>query len=172
MTDRPIPLIKTAKFSPKVLRDMRERAIASILFLAAFSAVATMAAILFILIKESWLFFREVSVIDFITDTEWTPLFSDARYGILPLVSGTAVTSAVALCVAIPMGTIAAIYLSEFAPARLREIVKPALELLAAIPTVVYGYFALLFVTPLLRIIMPELPIFNMLSAGLVMGLM
>ena len=172
MTDRPISMVKATQFSPKVVRQLRERAIASILFLAAFSAVATMAAILFILIKESWSFFKEVSIIEFLTDTEWTPLFNDAHYGILPLVSGTAVTSIVALCVAIPMGTIAAIYLSEFAPARLREIVKPALELLAAIPTVVYGYFALLFVTPLLRVIMPKLPIFNMLSAGLVMGLM
>lgn len=172
MTDRPISMVKATQFSPKVVRQLRERAIASILFLAAFSAVATMAAILFILIKESWLFFKEVSILEFLTDTEWTPLFDDAHYGILPLVSGTAVTSIVALCVAIPMGTIAAIYLSEFAPARLREIVKPALELLAAIPTVVYGYFALLFVTPLLRVIMPKLPIFNMLSAGLVMGFM
>jgi phosphate transport system permease protein len=99
-------------------------------------------------------------------------LFADPHYGIMPLMSGTLVTSAVALLVAIPLGTIAAIYLSEFAPSQLREIIKPCLELLAAIPTVVYGYFALLYVTPLLQIVFPNLPGFNMLSAGLVMGLM
>jgi phosphate transport system permease protein len=102
----------------------------------------------------------------------WTPLFADPRYGILPLVSGTLVTTLVALAVAMPVGTIIAIYLSEFAPHRLREILKPALELLSAVPTVVYGYFALLFVTPLLQKVFPELPTFNMLGAGIVMGIM
>jgi phosphate transport system permease protein len=102
----------------------------------------------------------------------WTPLFADARYGILPLVSGTLTTTMVALLVAIPVGTTIAIYLSEFAPHRLRETVKPILELLGAVPTVVYGYFALLMVTPLLQQLIPGLPGFNMLSAGLVIGLM
>jgi phosphate transport system permease protein len=99
-------------------------------------------------------------------------LFADAHYGILPLVSGTLVTTAVALAVALPLGTISAIYLSEFATPRLREIVKPCLELLAGVPTVVYGYFALLFVTPLLQKVIPDLPGFNMLSAGIVIGIM
>lgn len=158
----------SARFS----RDLRERLIEFVLFLAAFSSVATTIAILYILIDESVLFFREVSIIEFLTDTQWTPLFADAHYGILPLLSGTLVTATVAMFVAIPLGTIAAIYLSEFAHPQLREIVKPWLEVLAAIPTVVYGYFALLVVTPLLQVIFPTLPGFNMLSAGLVMGLM
>lgn len=163
---------RTAAFSPKLSRTLRERAIAVVLFLAAFSSVATTIAILEILVQESVGFFQKVPLTEFLTATEWTPLFNEPRYGIIPLLSGTLVTSAVALTVAIPLGTIAAIYLSEFASPRLKEIVKPCLELLAAIPTVVYGYFALLFVTPLLQTIYPDLPGFNMLSAGLVMGLM
>ncbi|MEO7558111.1 MAG: phosphate ABC transporter permease subunit PstC, partial [Gammaproteobacteria bacterium] len=113
-----------------------------------------------------------VSILDFFTDTQWTPLFADAHYGIMPLMAGTLVTTGIALLVAIPLGTIIAIYLSEYAPHKVREIVKPLLELLSAVPTVVYGYFALLFVTPLLQMIIPGLPGFNMLSAGLVIGVM
>lgn len=125
-----------------------------------------------VLAYESISFFREVSIVDFLTDTQWTPLFSDAHYGILPLVAGTMVTTAVALLVAVPVGTVAAIYLSEYAPHRFREMIKPVLELLSAVPTVVFGYFALLFVTPLLQKIFPNLPGFNMLSAGIVIGIM
>ncbi|MBI3541442.1 MAG: phosphate ABC transporter permease subunit PstC [Deltaproteobacteria bacterium] len=128
--------------------------------------------IVWVLVYESISFFKEVSLFTFLTDTQWTPLFENAHYGILPLISGTIITTLVALLLAIPVGTIAAIYLSEYAPHRLREIVKPILELLSAIPTVVYGYFALLFVTPLLQRIFPSLPGFNMMSAGLVMGVM
>jgi phosphate transport system permease protein len=154
-------------------RHLKERAIETLLFLAALSSVAITVAIVVILVYESLGFFAEVSLWEFLTDTQWTPLFSQKRYGILPLVTGTLVTSAVALLVAVPLGTIIAIYLSEFAPHRLREIMKPILELLAGVPTVVYGYFALLFVTPLLqKTILPDLPGFNMLSAGLVMGIM
>ncbi|MTJ10207.1 MULTISPECIES: phosphate ABC transporter permease subunit PstC [unclassified Anabaena] len=163
---------KQTQFSPKITRDLRERAIESILFLAALSSVATTIAIIGILLYESILFFQKVSLWEFLTDTQWTPLFDDKHYGIWPLVSGTFVTTVVALLVAIPLGTIIAIYLSEFAPPIIREIVKPALELLAGIPTVVYGYFALLFVTPLLQKILPALPGFSMLSAGLVIGVM
>lgn len=172
MMEKQLEPIKVAQFSPKLVRDIREKIIESVLFLAAFSSVATTVAILFILIEESVLFFQKVSILEFLTNTQWTPLFQNPQYGILPLVSGTLVTSIVALTVAIPLGTIAAIYLSEFAPLKLREIVKPFLELLAAIPTVVYGYFALLYVTPLLQKVFPNLQTFNMLSAGLVMGLM
>ena len=172
MLERTLPKVKTVPFAPKLSRTIRESAIAFILFLAALSSVATTIAILEILVQESIGFFRQVSLREFLTATEWSPLFNNPRYGILPLLSGTLVTSAVALVVAIPLGTIAAIYLSEFANPRLREIVKPCLELLAAIPTVVYGYFALLFVTPFLQAIFPKLPGFNMLGAGLVMGLM
>jgi phosphate transport system permease protein len=172
MTQKTLQLATAKRSSQKRWRDLKEGAIAFILFLAAFSAVVTTIAILYILISESVGFFQKVSLVEFLTASEWTPLFSDPRYGIMPLLSGTLVTTAVAMIVAMPLGTIAAIYLSEFASTRWREIAKPILELLAAIPTVVYGYFALLVVTPLLQTIFPDLPGFNMLSAGLVMGLM
>ncbi|MCC5648653.1 phosphate ABC transporter permease subunit PstC [Nostoc sp. XA013] len=163
---------KQTQISRKLARDLQERAIESVLFLAALSSVATTIAILGILVYESIIFFQKVSLWEFLTDTQWTPLFDDKHYGILPLVTGTLVTTLVALLVAVPLGTIIAIYLSEFALPIVREIVKPALELLAGIPTVVYGYFALLFLTPLLQVILPDLPGFNMLSAGLVIGIM
>lgn len=158
--------------SRKRSRHPGERLIELALFLAALSSVLTTFAIAGVLIYESIPFFQHVSLWDFLTDTQWTPLFDNPRYGIMPLVAGTLVTTGVALCVAIPLGTIIAIYLSEFAPHKLRELVKPFLELLGAVPTVVFGYFALIVVTPLLQTIMPELPGFNMLSAGLVMGIM
>ncbi|GAB4508561.1 MAG: phosphate ABC transporter permease subunit PstC [Sulfuricaulis sp.] len=154
------------------LRHMRERAVELLLFLAAFSSVAITLGIVGVLVYESLAFFGHVSLWDFLTDTQWTPLFDDAHYGILPLMAGTLVTTAIALVVAIPIGTITAIYLSEYATHRMREIIKPALELLSAVPTVVYGYFALLFITPLLQKFLPDLPGFNMLSAGLVIGIM
>lgn len=172
MSEKPLQVVKQAHLSPKLLRNVREKAIEILLFLAAFSSVATTAAIIAILVYESLSFFSQVSVVEFLTDTQWSPLFEDAHYGILPLVAGTLVTTMVALLLAIPLGTIAAIYLSEFAPPQLREVVKPCLELLAGIPTVVYGYFALLFVTPLLQNFLLDLPGFNMLSAGLVIGIM
>jgi phosphate transport system permease protein len=153
-------------------RKNRDRIIELVLLAAALVAVFTTIAIVFILIYESSFFFDRVSVKDFLTDTMWTPLFADARYGIMPLVAGTLTVTFVALLVAIPLGTIIAIYLSEFAPHRTRETVKPILELLGAVPTVVYGYFALLMVTPFLQRLIPDLPGFNMLSAGLVIGLM
>ncbi|WP_256206208.1 MULTISPECIES: phosphate ABC transporter permease subunit PstC [Nitrosomonas] len=151
---------------------MHERFIETFLFLSALLSIAIMLAIIVMLVKESLVFFQHVSIWQFVTDTQWTPLFDDAHYGIMPLVSGTIVSSLIALLVALPLGTIIAIYLSEFAPFTVREMAKPFLELLGGVPTVVYGYFALLFVTPLLQIIFPELPGFNLLSAGLVMGIM
>ncbi len=160
------------RFTHNRWRHARERLIESLLFLAALSSVMITVAIVVMLVYESLGFFRHVSVWDFLTDTQWTPLFSDKHYGILPLVSGTLVTSGVALAVAVPLGTIIAIYLSEFAPHKVRETMKPALELLAGVPTIVYGYFALLFVTPILQKMFPGLPGFNMLSAGIVMGVM
>ncbi len=153
-------------------RHIRERAIEFVLFLAALSSVVVTVAIVGVLFYESLGLFKHVSLWDFLTDTQWTPLFDDAHYGILPLLAGTLVTTLVAIAVAIPLGTVIAIYLSEYAPHRLREVVKPILELLSAVPTVVYGYFALLFVTPLLQQLFPGLPGFNMLSAGLVIGVM
>ncbi len=160
------------RFTHNRWRHARERLIESLLFLAALSSVMITVAIVVMLVYESLGFFKHVSVWDFLTDTQWTPLFSDKHYGILPLVSGTLVTSGVALAVAVPLGTIIAIYLSEFAPHKVRETMKPALELLAGVPTIVYGYFALLFVTPILQKMFPGLPGFNMLSAGIVMGVM
>jgi phosphate transport system permease protein len=143
-----------------------------ILFLAAFSSIAITAGIVGVLLVESYGFFKDVSIVSFLTDRQWTPLFSDPHYGIISLLSGTVVVTLVALALAVPVGTVTAVYLSEYAPHRLRETVKPILELLSAMPTVVYGYFALLFVTPLLQKVIPGLPGFNMLSAGLVIGIM
>ena len=153
-------------------RQMKERLIEFILFLTAFSSVITTVGIVVILVTESYKFFQHVPIMDFLTDTQWTPLFDDAHFGIMVLLSGTLVSSGVALLVAIPLGTIIALYLSEFASFKVREIAKPILELLSGVPTIVYGYFALLFITPLLQTIFPELPGFNLLSAGLVMGIM
>jgi phosphate transport system permease protein len=151
---------------------VKERIIESLLFLAALFSIAITAGIVGVLVYESATFFRHVSLVEFFTDPIWTPLFDQAHYGILPLVAGTLVTTGVALLVALPIGTVVSIYLSEFAPARLREIIKPVLELLSAVPTVVYGYFAFQFVAPALQKVIPGLPIFNMLSAGIVMGIM
>ena len=156
----------------KAARQRREKAIEIVLLLAACVSVITTVGIVYILLKESLAFFSHVSLWDFLTDTQWTPLFDDAHYGIMVLLSGTITSSAVALLVAIPLGTIIAIYLSEFAGHKTRETLKPILELLSAVPTIIYGYFALLFVTPLLQKLFPELPGFNVLAAGLVMGIM
>jgi phosphate transport system permease protein len=153
-------------------RKIRDRIVELILLAAGLVAVFTTVAIVAILVYESSAFFEHVSIKDFLTDTMWTPLFADARYGIAPLVAGTLTVTGVALVVAIPLGTIIAIYLSEFAAHKVRETVKPVLELLGAVPTVVYGYFALITVTPMLQKLIPGLPGFNMLSAGLVIGLM
>jgi len=143
-----------------------------ILFLAASASIFITLGIVYILISESVSFFAQVSIFEFLTDTQWTPLFTNARYGILPLLSATLLAAGIALLVAVPAGTILAIYLSEYAPERLREIIKPVLELLEGVPTVIYGYFALLFVTPLLQNFIPSLSGFNLLAPGLVMGIM
>jgi phosphate transport system permease protein len=166
------PHVVSERLARRRLRHVKERVIELVLFLAASVSVVTTVGIVFILLSESFAFFQHVSLWKFLTDTQWTPLFADAHYGILPLLSGTLVSSGIALLVAIPLGTIIAIYLSEFAPFAVREVAKPFLELLGGIPTIVYGYFALLFVTPLLQLVFPSLPGFNMLAAGLVMGIM
>lgn len=154
------------------LQRIRERIIEFVLFLAALSSIAITLGIVGILVYESKQFFEHVSIFEFLTDTQWTVLFANPRYGILPLVTGTLVTSVIALLVALPLGTVIAIYLSEYASNRVREILKPVLELLSAVPTVVFGYFALLFLTPLLQKMLPGLPGFNMLSAGMIIGIM
>ncbi len=149
-----------------------ERAIESLLFLCALLSVGTTAGIISVLAVETFAFFREVPIVEFLTGTEWTPLFAVPRFGVLPLLLGTALVSSIALAVAVPAGLMSAIYLSEYAPDRVRRVVKPALEILAGVPTVVYGYFALTFVTPLLQQWLPGLSGFNALSPGIVMGIM
>ncbi len=149
-----------------------ERTIESLLFLCALLSVGTTAGIVIVLAVETFAFFREVPVVEFLTGTEWTPLFAVPRFGVLPLLLGTALVSSIAMAIAVPAGLMSAIYLSEYAPDRVRRVVKPALEILAGVPTVVYGYFALTFVTPLLQQWLPGLSGFNALSPGIVMGIM
>lgn len=135
-------------------------------------SVLTTAGIILVLTVETVAFLREVSIVEFLTGTEWTPLFATPRFGVLPLVAGTVLVSTIAMVVALPMGLLSAIYLSEYAPERVRRVVKPVLEVLAGVPTVVYGYFALMFVTPLLQRVFPQMAGFNALSPGIVMGIM
>jgi phosphate transport system permease protein len=151
---------------------LHEWAIERVLLLCATLSVFTTAGIIIVLAVETFWFLTEVSIVEFLTGTEWTPLFANRRFGVLPLVAGTVLVSTIAMAVALPMGLLSAIYLSEYAPAQLRRVVKPILEILAGVPTVVYGYFALMFVTPLLQQFIPGLAGFNALSPGIVMGIM
>ncbi|MBD1808631.1 phosphate ABC transporter permease subunit PstC [Microcoleus sp. FACHB-SPT15] len=157
------PNRKTAKLVEQVVK--------SIFAIFAFLSVVTTLGIILELIYETVEFFREVPLWRFLTDTAWTPRFTDKQYGILVLISGTFRTSLIAALVALPLGLLAAIYLSEYASPKLRRWLKPALEILAGVPTVVFGYFALLTVTPFLRLFIPGLQGFNALSAGLVVGI-
>ncbi len=142
------------------------------LFLCALLSIGTTAGIILVLAVETFAFLREVPITDFLFGTEWTPLFATPSFGVLPLVSGTVLVSAIAMLVALPCGLLSAIYLSEYADHRVRRMIKPILEILAGVPTVVYGYFALLFVTPLLQRLLPDLAGFNALGPGIVMGIM
>jgi len=142
------------------------------LFLCALLSIGTTLGIILVLAVETFAFFSEVSIVEFLFGTEWTPLFASPRFGVLPLVAGTALVSSIAMLVAVPMGLLSAIYLSEYADPRIRRTIKPVLEILAGVPTVVYGYFALLFVTPLLQRFIPDLAGFNALGPGIVMGIM
>lgn len=156
----------------KTSRKIKEGVIEGILLLCALFSVFLTVSIVAILSYESYGFFKEVSFKEFFLEKEWTPLFSEPKFGIMPLVMGTLLTTSIALIVALPLGLIVAVYLSEFAPHKVREATKPALELLAAVPTVVYGYFALLFLTPILQKFIPNLSGFNALSPGIIMGIM
>ena len=151
---------------------IKERAIERLLLLCALSSIFITASIVFILFYEALGFFKDVSILEFLTGKQWTPLFAQPKFGILPLVTGTLLVTSIAVIVALPIGLIVAIYLSEYAPHKIREITKPILELLAAVPTVVYGYFALLFLTPILQKFIPDLSGFNALSPGIIMGIM
>lgn len=154
------------------MRKQFERFIEGGLALSGLVTILTTLAIIWVLLSESWGFFREVSLISFLTDTQWTPLFTNKHYGILPLLSGTILTTLIALLTALPFGITISVYLSEYAPKNFRQSIKPALETLAAVPTVVYGFFALTVVTPFLQSFIPGLSTFNALSAGIVMGIM
>jgi phosphate transport system permease protein len=154
-------------------RMLRQQIIKGLLMACACLSVLTTFGIVFVLIFETVNFFKEVSIAEFLTSTKWSPAFTEPQFGIIVLICGTLLTTAVAITFAVPVGLLAAIFLSEYASVRLRRWLKPALEVLAGVPTVVYGYFALTFVTPFLQgTIFPSLQIFNALSAGLVMGVM
>jgi len=153
-------------------RMATERAIAALLFLSTFLSVLITIGIVAVLLFEAITFFADVSVFEFLSGTRWTPLFSSKQFGVLALVAGTTLTAVMAMVVALPLGLLSAVYLSEYAPNGVRKVVKPILEVLAGIPTVVYGYFALLFVTPILRSISGDISVFNALSASIVMGIM
>ena len=154
------------------MRKIKELIIEKSLLSSALTTIAVTLGIILVLSIETVRFFSEVSIFDFFTDTQWTPLFTEKHFGILPLLSGTLLTSFIAIAFALPIGLSISIYLSEYAPKSFRKTVKPLLELLAAVPTVVYGFFALVVVTPFLQEIIPNLSGFNSLSAGLVMGIM
>lgn len=154
------------------MKRTSEKIIEKILAFCGLVTVLTTLGIIWVLVSESWGFFAEVPLNEFLFDTEWTPLFTQKRYGILPLLAGTFLTTAIAILTAVPLGIVIAVYLSEYANRDFRKTIKPALEILAAVPTVVYGFFALTVVTPFLQSFIPGLGSFNALSAGLVMGIM
>ena len=153
-------------------KNISERAIALVLLLSTMLSILVTAGIIFVLLFEALKFFGEISFWEFISGTRWTPLFSSKHFGVLALVAGTTLTAVLAMVVALPLGLLSAIYLSEYAPDKVRKPVKPILEVLAGIPTVVNGYFAMLFVTPILRQISGDISVFNALSASIVMGIM
>jgi phosphate transport system permease protein len=159
-------------YKKRIILKLKEFLIERGLFLCSLLSVFTTLGIVLVLSFETFEFFKEVPIFKFLTDTQWTPLFISKHFGILPLLCGTFLTTLIAIGVAIPVGLVSAVYLSEYAPLKVRNIVKPLMEILAAVPTVVYGYFALLFVTPLLKKIIPTLSGFNALSSGIVMGIM
>ncbi len=164
--DRPVSLAAPRR------RKLQENAIAGVLFLASAFSVLTTVGIVVVLVYEASGFFAEVSVWEFLTGTRWAPLLVPRSFGVLPLLAGSLLVAAGAAIVALPIGLAAAIYLSEYATPRVRGILKPALEVLAGVPTVVYGFFALTFVTPILQGFWPETQVFNALSASLVVGIM
>ncbi|NMM53716.1 phosphate ABC transporter permease subunit PstC [Paenibacillus aquistagni] len=163
----------TTKMNFKNSRShLSDKIVPIILFLCAALSVLTTIGIVVTLLSETINFFKSVPFMDFLFGTKWSPLIEPKAFGILPLLSGTLLVTVIACIVAIPIGLASAIYLSEYAPKRVRKIVKPILEVLAGVPTIVYGYFALTFVTPLLKSIFPSMGVFNALSAGIVVGIM
>jgi len=153
-------------------KRVREKFIEGALAFCALLTILTTAGILYVLLFEAYNFFSEVSIIEFLTDSQWTPLFAEKHFGIMPLLSGTLLTSSIALLVALPTGLTIALYLNEYSTANFKNTIKPILEILASVPTVVYGFFALTVVTPFLQQLIPGMSGFNSLSAGFVMGIM
>ncbi|WP_244865147.1 phosphate ABC transporter permease subunit PstC [Xylanibacillus composti] len=153
-------------------KRLMEKAVPALLFTAAFISVLTTIGIVLTLVFDTMQFFRHVPFWEFFTSTKLSPLSREPSFGILPLINGTIISSLIAMCVAIPIGLTSAIYLSEYASERVRKLVKPMMEVLAGIPTIVYGFFAYSFVTPLLAYIIPDLGAKNVLSPGIVMGIM
>ena len=162
----PPPLIGRSR------RHLKERVIAGALFMCAAASTLVTVGVVFVLLRETIGFFAEVSIVEFLTGTRWEPMFREQHFGVLPLLAGSFLIAAGAGLIALPLGLMSAIFLSEYAGPRLRRSLKPVLELLAGIPTVVYGYFALTFITPLLRVFLPQTEIFNALSASIVVGVM
>ncbi len=154
------------------MRKLKEKIIEKALFFSALITILTTVGIIWVLFAESFSFFKEVSIIDFLTDREWAPLYAEKHFGILPLITGTLLTTLIAVAVALPIGLTIAVYLNEYAPLSFSKSIKPLLEILAAVPTVVYGYFALVVVTPFLQKLIPGMSGFNALSPGIVMGIM
>lgn len=153
-------------------RRVREGAIGTVLFLCALVSTLVTVGIVVVLVKETVGFFQEVSIVEFLTETRWTPLFSEKHFGIMPLMAGSLLVALGSAVISLPVGLLTAIYLSEYARGRTRAILKPVLEILAGIPTVVYGYFALTFVTPALRLVFPMTEIYNAAAASIVVGIM
>lgn len=153
-------------------RKLREGVIGTVLFLCALVSTLVTVGIVVVLVKETIGFFQEVSIAEFLTETRWTPLFSEKHFGILPLMAGSLLVALGSAVISLPVGLLTAIYLSEYARGRTRAILKPVLEILAGIPTVVYGYFALTFVTPALRLVFPTTEIYNAAAASIVVGIM
>jgi phosphate transport system permease protein len=164
---------RAARLQPRLTqRHRKERLIGAALFLCSAVTILTTLGIVAVLLYESAAFFRQVSVVEFFTETRWTPLFTEKHFGVLPLLTGSVLIAAGAALVALPLGLAAAIYLSEYAREGVRRWLKPALEILAGVPTVVYGFFALTFVTPIIRALAPGTDTYNALSASIVMGIM
>ena len=166
-------MIEENKRKNRYKQGLVEKSVPVFLFIMAIISILTTIGIVITLLMETITFFERVNIIEFITSKEWFPFFeADPQYGIIPLISGTLLVAVLAMIVAIPIGLATAIYLSEYASDRVRKVIKPILEVLAGIPTIVYGFFALTFVTPLLQKIVPDLNFFNALSPGIVVGIM
>jgi phosphate transport system permease protein len=153
-------------------RTLKEGAIGAVLFACAAASTLVTLGVVAVLLRETVSFFSEVSIVEFLTDTRWEPMFQEKHFGVLPLLSGSMMVALGAAVIALPIGLMTAIFLSEYAAPRVRRTLKPVLEILAGVPTVVYGYFALTFITPLLRVFLPETEIFNAASASIVVGIM